>query len=108
MCVIFFLFFRVISLQTHRTPALSAVILWKSLAIYSMSHVTSPDKIIKAHTNTGFGLPCCSPHCGCDGDTTVQVPLAQEGDQAESSGLPTIDNLTALPTAADCRQLNSI
>ena len=100
-CVIFFLSFRVISLQTHRTPALSAVILWKSLAIYSMSPVTSPDIMIKAHTHAGFRLPCCSLHCSCDGNTTAQVPLAQEGDQVENSGLPTINNL-------DCKKLNSI
>ena len=59
---------------------------------------------------TTFRLAYRSPHFRFGGDIciTAQTPLAAEGRPSVKQCQVSIDNLTALPTVADRRQLTSI
>ena len=58
---------------------------------------------------TAFRLAYHSPQCRFDGDfyTTAQAPLATEEIKQWAASSQPIDNLAALPTAADRKQLTS-
>ena len=84
----------------------------KSVLSWSISMSRILDTMHK--TYAAFRLTCRLPHCRFDDDicTTAQAPLAAEGwpsgKQRQAASSQLIDNLAALPTAADRRQLNSI
>ena len=98
-----------------QTSVLSCVrdFLWKLLSI-SYWNDFSLIPLGKCASYAAFRLTCRLPHCRFDDDicTTAQAPLAAEGwpsgKQRQAASSQLIDNLAALPTAADRRQLNSI
>ena len=69
--------------------------------LWSVGHGYKEDSI------AAFRLACRSQHWRFEGDIckTVQAPLAAEGRPASCQSM---DNLAALPKAADHRQLASI